>query len=241
MLAGPDEPAAGRAEMNIAPRQEAWFGISDHDRALAEGPFAGVVFNRPIEQVLTYRVPGRLKRIIQPGQRVRVPLGRGDQPGRRLLRAGRRIALRRSRSGADQRRGRGARPAALDRRQDARADALDGGLLRVLLGPGARRRRAGGREEARRDADRNVPHGSRGDPSRLASGDPQAPAAAQAGRRAGGPLPERRAADGRRRLPPGQVHDRADPGASKAGAGAHGPPAAAGWTAGCRPSRRPTT
>ena len=62
----------------VAPRQEAWFGISDHDSALAEGPFAGVVFNRPIEQVFTYRVPSRLKRIIQPGQRVRVPLGRGD-------------------------------------------------------------------------------------------------------------------------------------------------------------------
>ncbi len=46
---------------------------------LAEGPFVGVVFNRPIEQVLTYRVPGRLKRIIEPGQRVRVPLGRGDR------------------------------------------------------------------------------------------------------------------------------------------------------------------
>ena len=29
---------------------------------LAGGPFAGVVFNRPIEQVLTYRVPGRLER-----------------------------------------------------------------------------------------------------------------------------------------------------------------------------------
>jgi primosomal protein N' (replication factor Y) (superfamily II helicase) len=63
----------------VAPRQEAWFGISDHDRVFCEGPFAGVVFNRPIEQVLTYRVPGGLKRIIQPGQRVRVPLGRGDK------------------------------------------------------------------------------------------------------------------------------------------------------------------
>ena len=39
-----------------------------------------MVFNRPIEQVLTYRVPPRLERIIQPGQRVRVPLGRGDKP-----------------------------------------------------------------------------------------------------------------------------------------------------------------
>ena len=39
----------------------------------------GVVFNRPIEQVFTYHVPIRLSRIIQAGQRVRVPLGRGDR------------------------------------------------------------------------------------------------------------------------------------------------------------------
>ena len=75
----PARTSADERDDNAAPRQEAWFGISDHDRALAEGPFAGVVFNRPIEQVLTYRVPSRLKRIIQPGQRVRVPLGRGDR------------------------------------------------------------------------------------------------------------------------------------------------------------------
>ena len=73
---------------NGTPRQEAWFGISDHDGALAEGPFAGVVFNRPIEQVFTYRVPGRLKQIIQPGQRVRVPLESGRPHGGGLLRAG---------------------------------------------------------------------------------------------------------------------------------------------------------
>ena len=74
-----DVTVSGQArDDNGTPRQEAWFGISDHDGALAEGPFAGVVFNRPIEQVFTYRVPSRLKRIIQPGQRVRVPLGRGD-------------------------------------------------------------------------------------------------------------------------------------------------------------------
>jgi primosomal protein N' (replication factor Y) len=64
---------------SVAPRQAAWFGISDDDEKLAQGPFVGVVFNRPIEQVLTYRVPSRLKRIIQRGQRVRVPLGRGDR------------------------------------------------------------------------------------------------------------------------------------------------------------------
>jgi primosomal protein N' (replication factor Y) len=70
---------SARRNDSIGPRQAAWFGISDNDAKLAGGPFVGVVFNRPIEQVLTYRVPGRLKRIIQPGQRVRVPLGRGDR------------------------------------------------------------------------------------------------------------------------------------------------------------------
>jgi primosomal protein N' (replication factor Y) len=59
-------------------RQAAWFGVTS-DEALAGGVFAGVVFNRPIDQVLTYRVPERFRRIIQPGQRVRVPLGRGDK------------------------------------------------------------------------------------------------------------------------------------------------------------------
>ena len=43
------------------------------------GPFAGIVFNRPIEQVLSYHVPSRLERIIRPGQRVRVPLGQGNK------------------------------------------------------------------------------------------------------------------------------------------------------------------
>jgi primosomal protein N' (replication factor Y) (superfamily II helicase) len=75
-----DNAGSVEDDTNAAPRQAAWFGISDFDRSLAEGPFAGVVFNRPIEQVLTYRVPGRFKKIIQQGQRVRVPLGRGDRP-----------------------------------------------------------------------------------------------------------------------------------------------------------------
>src|SRR5262249_45471957 len=61
-------------------RQAAWFGLADVDEsATAAGVFAGVVFNRPIEQVLTYRVPSRFERLIQAGQRVRAPLGRGDK------------------------------------------------------------------------------------------------------------------------------------------------------------------
>ena len=57
-------------------RQAAWFGIE----AEPDGPFAGVVFNRPVDQVFTYRVPTHLRETIRPGQRVRVPLGRGNKP-----------------------------------------------------------------------------------------------------------------------------------------------------------------
>ena len=77
--AGSVQAEDGERGAFVAPRQNAWFGITDADRTLAEGPFAGVVFNRPIEQVLTYRVPSRLKRVIRAGQRVRVPLGRGTK------------------------------------------------------------------------------------------------------------------------------------------------------------------
>jgi primosomal protein N' (replication factor Y) (superfamily II helicase) len=62
----------------IAPRQGTWFGISDAPPA-PPGPYAGVVFNRPIDHVLSYHVPSRLERIIRPGQRVRVPLGQGNK------------------------------------------------------------------------------------------------------------------------------------------------------------------
>src|SRR4051812_19222546 len=57
-------------------RQATWFGIE----AAPDGPFAGVVFNRPVDQVFTYRVPAHLRSAIRPGQRLRVPLGRGNQP-----------------------------------------------------------------------------------------------------------------------------------------------------------------
>src|SRR4051794_28774883 len=59
-------------------RQAAWFGTeAAHE---TDGPFAGVVFNRPIDQVFTYRVPARLREVVRPGQRVRVPLGRKNEP-----------------------------------------------------------------------------------------------------------------------------------------------------------------
>src|SRR5271156_5457257 len=45
-----------------------------------EGPFAGVVFNRPVDQVFSYQIPPVLATKVVPGQRVRVPLGRGNTP-----------------------------------------------------------------------------------------------------------------------------------------------------------------
>jgi len=61
-------------------RQAAWFADEGGDEVDAEGPFAGIVFNRPIDQVFTYRIPARLGQGVRPGQRVRVPLGRGNKP-----------------------------------------------------------------------------------------------------------------------------------------------------------------
>lgn len=64
-------------------RQTAWFGVETEaqgGRASNGRLFAGVVFNRPLDQVFTYRVPARLEAAVCPGQRVRVPLGRGDKP-----------------------------------------------------------------------------------------------------------------------------------------------------------------
>lgn len=64
-------------------RQAAWFGIEPDEGAAAPagpGPFAGVVFNRPLDQVFTYRVPARFAATLRPGQRVKVPLGRGNKP-----------------------------------------------------------------------------------------------------------------------------------------------------------------
>ena len=52
------EPRTGSttSEHPTAPRQATWFGVSE-PAALPPGPFAGVVFNRPIDQVLSYHVP----------------------------------------------------------------------------------------------------------------------------------------------------------------------------------------
>src|SRR5512147_1183787 len=55
-------------------RQPALFGAEE------DGPYAGIVLNRPVDQVWTYRVPPRLRAAAAVGARVRVPLGRGNQP-----------------------------------------------------------------------------------------------------------------------------------------------------------------
>ena len=65
---------------NGGPRQGAWFGIEAEPATTAEGLYAGIVFNRPLEQVFTYRVPVHLWEVIRVGQRLRVPLGRGNRP-----------------------------------------------------------------------------------------------------------------------------------------------------------------
>jgi primosomal protein N' (replication factor Y) (superfamily II helicase) len=62
----------------ITASQSAWFGLEEDEPELG-GLYAGVVFNRPIDQVFTYRVPARLSGVIRVGQRVRAPLGRGDK------------------------------------------------------------------------------------------------------------------------------------------------------------------
>jgi primosomal protein N' (replication factor Y) len=63
------------SEQGPAARQQAvLFPVDD------VGPVAGVVLNRPVEQVWTYRVPEALRSRVRPGARVKVPLGRGNKP-----------------------------------------------------------------------------------------------------------------------------------------------------------------
>ena len=62
-------------------QQGAWFGIEpelEEPGIGGGGPFAGVVFNKPVDQVFTYRIPERLAGRLEPGHRVRVPFGRGN-------------------------------------------------------------------------------------------------------------------------------------------------------------------
>src|SRR4051812_37778398 len=45
-----------------------------------EGPFAAVAIEQSIDKTLDYAVPSRLVPMLQVGQRVQVPLGRGNKP-----------------------------------------------------------------------------------------------------------------------------------------------------------------
>ncbi len=72
-------PGSGEADIR---RQAALFEHEEEagGRVAVEGPFAGVVFNRPVDQVFSYRIPPGLRAKVVPGQRVKVPLGRGNTP-----------------------------------------------------------------------------------------------------------------------------------------------------------------
>jgi len=64
-------------------RQGEWFGPEPGSADAAStpgGPFASVVFNRPVDQAFRYEIPPDLLASVTPGQRVRVPLGRGNAP-----------------------------------------------------------------------------------------------------------------------------------------------------------------
>ena len=184
-----ERPRGAATRRASASSQSAWFGLAE-DGPPTSGVYAGLVFNRPIEQVLTYRVPVRLAGLIRVGQLGAArPWGRGGQAGGRLLRAGRPRGARGARPDADQGRGRDPRPAPVDRREDARADAMAGRILRLLLGPGAGRGRAGGREEARGDAGRDVPRRPGGDARGPARRVDRAEALGETGVRPRNPLP----------------------------------------------------
>ena len=214
-----DETGAGESD-------GAGFRLTQDFGRPAVGPFAGVVVNRPIDQVLTYRVPARLDRIIQVGQRVRVPLGKGNKQATGYCVSVGDLAP----EGLDPRKLKDVAevldPVPLDRRQDARAHALAGGILCLLVGTGSRIGGAGGGQEPGRHAGGNVSRGAGGNSPGAEGPDAQAPALAQAGRRARGSLSDRRAALDRRRLPASQMRLRAGAGLAAAGIGSFRSPQA---------------
>lgn len=59
---------------DLGPEPEKWELEAEADCLIAQ-----VVFNRPLDPVFSYLVPDHLRDLIQPGQRVRAPFGRGDQ------------------------------------------------------------------------------------------------------------------------------------------------------------------
>ncbi len=73
----PDKPGPARSQDDPAPRQATWFGVEAGSER--DGRYIGVVFNRPIDQVFTYRATGELSGRVQLGQRLLVPLGKGSK------------------------------------------------------------------------------------------------------------------------------------------------------------------
>src|SRR4051812_25277652 len=61
-------------------RQAALFQHEEGIPAGVEGAFAGGGFNPPGDQGFSYRIPAGLRKRVVRGQRVKVPLGRGNTP-----------------------------------------------------------------------------------------------------------------------------------------------------------------
>ena len=76
--AGTDAAAALRWKSSQPPRQATWFGISDAP-PMPAGPLRASSSTGRSIRSFRYHVPSRLERIIQPGQRLRVPLGQGNK------------------------------------------------------------------------------------------------------------------------------------------------------------------
>ncbi len=67
-------------ELDGVKAQQNLFAQDSESAAEPTSLFAEVVFNRPLEQSFTYGIPRQLEARVQPGVRVKVPLGRGDRP-----------------------------------------------------------------------------------------------------------------------------------------------------------------
>jgi len=81
-----DRNDEGARPAGEAIRQASWFGLDAQDGSQSDadheagGLYVGVVVNRAFDHVLTYRAPKKLVGRIQPGQRVKVPLGGARGP-----------------------------------------------------------------------------------------------------------------------------------------------------------------
>jgi primosomal protein N' (replication factor Y) len=62
------------SEESFSPEPTPWEAAADADRLTAQ-----VVFNRPLEDAYHYLVPDELREVIGPGQRLKVPFGRGNR------------------------------------------------------------------------------------------------------------------------------------------------------------------